>query len=156
MIDIAVTSALLREKATTLILHAEEMDGANSGKRHGARLRESVLAHARYGNHPIIRVIADHFKFSTFAFFRHNRSAEIVMPRHILCYVLYLDVQNWSEVGRMLDRKHSSIMHSYKVVAKRAQQPAFAAMLAALQAKCRDAVADDLKENTLGIKKEEG
>lgn len=150
MINIEITPALLREKATSLILHAEEMDGANSGKRHGLRLRESVLAHSRYGNHPIIKVVAEHFKFSTFAFFRHNRSAEIVMPRHILCYLLYLDIQNWSEVGRMLDREHSSIMHSYKVVSKRAEMPAFATMVAALQAKCRDAVADDLKEK-IGI-----
>lgn len=132
----------LREEGMRLLSMAVELETSRTTaiKRFRKDMQKAILAHARYGDHPTVKIVAEAFRHVSFELFRPNRKAYISMPRHILAWLLREQTRNLSQTARMMGRNHTTILHSYRVVANRARlSPVFAARLAVLKAQCEEA-----------------
>ena len=63
-------------------------------------------------------MVSEHFRMPVSDILGKKRNKEIVVPRQIAMYLLYQDAHlSTPEVGRLLNRDHTTVLHGLKQVA---------------------------------------
>ena len=66
----------------------------------------------------VLRVAADFFEVTLAELIGRNRSAKIVLPRQVIMYVIREEVgASLQQIGRALERDHTTVMHGIERVA---------------------------------------
>lgn len=66
----------------------------------------------------VIGVVANYYGISVEDILGHRRHYRMALARHVIAYILHLDGAGPSEIGGLLGRDHSTVLHGIKRVTR--------------------------------------